>query len=105
MGLILSTLAPEIAEVLVPVWIWRAFVSILIVIVGYFLKKLLDESKEQNKNRDKKIEDLVKLTAAHEVMYELWIDNLSDELHPEGGRRKTDKVAHIIQQLAERNKQ
>lgn len=110
-GLAISTLAPEITEAVVPVWIWRAFVSILIIVVGYFLKKLLDDNKEINDKRDKKVEDLerrladmTKLTAAHEVMFELWIENLADELQPETGRRKTDKLAFTIQRLLEEKK-
>lgn len=109
-GLIATALAPEMTEAVVPVWIWRAFVSILIVIVGYFLKKLLDDNKEINDKRDKKIEEqnekisnLIKITTAHEVMYELWIDGLAGELQPDGGRRKSDRLAYIVKRLAEEN--
>jgi hypothetical protein len=92
--------------------LWRAFISLCIAIIGILLKRMLDEAKEENEKRDKhlikhdtEVEKLIKITGAHEVMYEFWLDNLIDESPiPEGGRRKTDRLARILQKLSEERK-
>jgi hypothetical protein len=95
----------------IPLWLWRAFVSICIAIIGILLKRMLDEAKDENEKRDerldncdKKYTDLVKITAAHEVMYEYWIDTLAGDIHPDDGRRKTDKLDRVIQSIARNRK-
>lgn len=90
------------------IWAFRGFVALCLGIIAYFLKKMVDDSKAADKQRDTDIRDLqksyteiVKLTAAHEVMYEFWLENITNNAHPEEGTRKTDQLHRVIQRLAE----
>lgn len=91
-----------------PIWVWRAFVTACIGVIIWFVKRALDDAKEANTGRDKRITEcdekyarLLTITAAHEVMYELWLEELaSGGGHPEFGTRKTDQLHRIIQSLA-----
>ena len=95
-----------------PIWLWRAVVTTCITIIIWFIKRALDAEKEANELRDKKIsncdekyEGLVKITAAHEVMYQIWLEEIADkDPHPENGTRKSDRLHRIILQIAEANK-
>src|SRR3982751_4365997 len=85
-----------------PVWVWRAFVTICLGIIVFFIKKALDDSKEANAARDRRITDcdekyskLLTITAAHEVMYQLWLEDLSGNVHPDFGTRKTDQLHRL----------
>lgn len=92
-----------------PIWLWRGSVSILIGIIIWFIKRALDAEKEANDLRDKKLTlcdekytELVKVTAAHEVMYQIWLEELADsDPHPIGGTRKTDMLHKLITHIAE----
>lgn len=95
-----------------PIWLWRAFVTILIGVIVWFVKKGIEDEKKANELRDKKItrcdekyETLVKLTASHEVMYQLWLEELANNPHPIEGTRKTDKIHRLISQIAEAKKE
>lgn len=82
-------------------WIFRGFTTLCIAVIAYFLKGMIDDSKKANEKRDDKLDTLTKLTVAHEVMYQYWLETLTDNFHPEDGRRKTDKIYKVIQSLAE----
>ena len=94
-----------------PLWLWRGFVTGCIAIIIWFIKRSLDDEKEANELRDKKISNcdekytsLVKVTAAHEVMYQIWLEEIVDkDPHPENGTRKSDRLHRIITQIAEAN--
>lgn len=96
-----------------PIWVWRAFITALLGLLIWFAKNALDSAKAANVLRDKRISDcdekyivLLKMTAAHDVMYEIWLDDLVEsEHHPSNGKRKTDQIHRLITQIAEaRNK-
>lgn len=94
------------------VWIFRSFVGLSIAVIAYFLKGMIDDNKEEDKKRDKRLEDcddnykdLIKVTAAHEVMYQIWLEDLANYTHPVEGNRKTDKIHRLIQSLAEVKKE
>lgn len=94
-----------------PLWLWRAFVTGCIGIIIWFIKRSLDAEKEANNLRDKKLTHcdenytaLVKITAAHEVMYQIWLEEIVDsDPHPQNGTRKSDRLHRIITQIAEAN--
>lgn len=90
----------------IPLWLWRAFVSLCILIIAWFLKRDIDAAKDANKSRDTKIEKLIVVTAAHEVMYELWLEEIaSGGGHFPHGTRKTDQLHRMITQIAEAKKE
>jgi phosphate/sulfate permease len=87
------------------VWVFRSFIALAIAIIAYFLKGMIDDNKKEDDRRDKQLEFVVKLTTAHEVMYQIWLEDMVNSAHDlENGTRKTDKVHRLIQSLAETNK-
>lgn len=90
------------------IWVVRGFITLCIALITFFIKNMYDSYKEETKRRDEKLlnlqakyENLIKITAAHEVMYELWLENLASEnLHPGDGERKTDQLHRIIERIA-----
>lgn len=96
-----------------PIWLWRAFVTVLIGLIIYLYKQTLDSAKLANVVRDTKITDceekytkLLTLCAAHEVMYQVWLEEVTsgNDPHPLDGKRKTDMLHRIITQIAETNR-
>jgi hypothetical protein len=89
----------------IPIWLWRAFVSLCLLIIAYFIKKGVADTDKNNDRRDEKIAKLLVITAAHEVMYQIWLEEITsgNPMHPEDGRRKTDRVYKILTQIAENN--
>lgn len=96
----------DLSDILV--WIFRSFIALCIATIAYFLKGMMDERKAADDKRDKRLDecddnykDLIKVTAAHEVMYLIWIEDLANNNIPANGNRKTDQVRRLIQSLAE----
>lgn len=92
------------------IWAFRGFVGLCLAVIAYFLKRMVDDSRAADRERDRKIDalevnyiEMIKVTAAHEVMYEFWLENLTNN-HPEDGTRKTDQLHRVIQRLAEEKK-
>lgn len=89
-------------------WAFRGFISLTIAIIAYFLKKMYDDYQKEKEAKERRIaqlegkyEAILRVTAAHEVMYEYWLESLVDNPHPEYGHRKTDKLHDVIKKLAE----
>lgn len=89
----------DVADILV--WVFRSFIALVIAIIAYFLKGMIDDNKEDNKRRDDDLKLVVKLTGAHEVMYQIWLEDMVNNTHPESGTRKSDKLHRFVQSLAE----
>lgn len=94
-----TTIGVDISDILI--WTFRTIGIAFIGIITYFLKGLIDDNKESNKRRDDKLDLLIKLTAAHEVMYRIWLDEMAEDSHPETGNRRSDKLYRLIQSVAE----
>ena len=82
------------------IWIIRGFISLCLAIIAYIVKKMIDDYSKAMIARDAKISDLTKVTAAHDVMYSIWLEQQIGDTEPEG-RRKTDQLRKFIGALSE----
>lgn len=97
----IALIAADVGDGSQVLWLFRTVLAVAVAIIAWFLKRMVDDSKIENDKRDAKLESLLRVTTAHEVMYQFWLEELAGEIHPIDGQRKTDKLHKLIVSLAE----